>query len=144
MIVGGGVIGTVHAREACRGGWEVVHLEADAGPRRASARNFGLAWVTGREAGSPSATSTSTTSPSTVPSTRPSTTNCGPVPSRSSGGSCHRWSDGQAVVCTVVTDDRIYYRHQADDAVWAATGPAGRGMTLAPSIAEQTWEELNR
>jgi FAD dependent oxidoreductase len=33
VIVGGGIIGTMHALEACRRGWEVLHLEADAGPR---------------------------------------------------------------------------------------------------------------
>src|ERR1700734_669127 len=48
VIVGGGIIGTMHAREACRRGWEVTHLEADPGPRRASVRNFGLVWVSGR------------------------------------------------------------------------------------------------
>jgi FAD dependent oxidoreductase TIGR03364 len=51
VIVGGGVIGTMHALEACRRGWEVVHLEADQGPRRASVRNFGLVWVSGRAPG---------------------------------------------------------------------------------------------
>ncbi len=51
VIVGGGVIGTMHALEACRRGWEVVHLEADQGPRRASVRNFGLIWVSGRASG---------------------------------------------------------------------------------------------
>jgi FAD dependent oxidoreductase TIGR03364 len=51
VIVGGGVLGTMHAFEACRRGWEVTHLEADAGPRRASVRNFGLVWVSGRAAG---------------------------------------------------------------------------------------------
>ena len=51
VIVGGGVLGTMHALEACRRGWEVTHLEADAGPRRASVRNFGLIWVSGRAAG---------------------------------------------------------------------------------------------
>lgn len=51
VIVGGGVIGTMHALEAVRRGWEVVHLEADAGPRRASVRNFGLLWVSGRAVG---------------------------------------------------------------------------------------------
>jgi FAD dependent oxidoreductase TIGR03364 len=51
VIVGGGVIGTMHAREACRRGWEVLHLEADAGPRRASVRNFGLIWISGRAHG---------------------------------------------------------------------------------------------
>jgi FAD dependent oxidoreductase TIGR03364 len=51
VIVGGGVIGTMHALEAARRGWDVVHLEADAGPRRASVRNFGLVWVSGRAVG---------------------------------------------------------------------------------------------
>ena len=51
VVVGGGVLGTMHALEAARRGWDVVHLEADAGPRRASVRNFGLVWVSGRAAG---------------------------------------------------------------------------------------------
>ena len=51
LIVGGGVIGTMHAREAVRRGHDVVHIEADAGPRRASVRNFGLVWVSGRAPG---------------------------------------------------------------------------------------------
>ncbi len=51
VIVGGGIIGTMHALEACRRGWEVLHLEADAGPRLASVRNFGLIWVSGRAPG---------------------------------------------------------------------------------------------
>ena len=51
VIVGGGVMGTMHALEACHRGWEVTHLEADAGPRRASVRNFGLVWVSGRAVG---------------------------------------------------------------------------------------------
>ncbi len=51
VIVGGGVLGTMHALEACRRGFEVVHLESDAGPRRASVRNFGLVWVSGRASG---------------------------------------------------------------------------------------------
>jgi FAD dependent oxidoreductase TIGR03364 len=51
VIVGGGVLGTMHALEAHQRGWDVLHLEADAGPRRASVRNFGLVWVSGRAAG---------------------------------------------------------------------------------------------
>ena len=51
VIVGGGVLGTMHALEACQRGWDVLHLEADAGPRRASVRNFGLVWVSGRAGG---------------------------------------------------------------------------------------------
>ena len=51
VIVGGGVVGTMHALQACQRGWEVIHLEADAGPRRASVRDFGLLWVSGRAPG---------------------------------------------------------------------------------------------
>ena len=51
VIVGGGILGTMHALEACQRGWDVTHLEADAGPRRASVRNFGLVWVSGRAPG---------------------------------------------------------------------------------------------
>jgi hypothetical protein len=49
-----------------------------------------------------------------------------------------RW----AGVYTVATDDRIYFRERVDTAVEVVTGPAGRGMTLSPAIAEQTWEEV--
>ena len=51
VVVGGGVIGTMHAWAARRGGHEVRQLEADAEPRRASVRNFGLVWVSGRAPG---------------------------------------------------------------------------------------------
>jgi FAD dependent oxidoreductase TIGR03364 len=51
VIVGGGILGTMHALEATTHGWVVTHLEADAGPRRASVRNFGLIWVSGRAGG---------------------------------------------------------------------------------------------
>ncbi len=51
LVVGGGVVGTMHAREALRLGHEVIHVEADAAPRRASVRNFGLVWISGRAAG---------------------------------------------------------------------------------------------
>lgn len=51
VIVGGGILGTMHALEAANRGWEVLQLEADAGPRQASVRNFGLIWVSGRAGG---------------------------------------------------------------------------------------------
>jgi len=51
VVVGGGVVGTMHAWAATRAGHDVVQLEADAEPRRASVRNFGLVWVSGRAAG---------------------------------------------------------------------------------------------
>ena len=45
------MLGTLHAWAAIRRGHEVTHLEREAGPRGASVRNFGLVWVSGREAG---------------------------------------------------------------------------------------------
>jgi FAD dependent oxidoreductase TIGR03364 len=51
VVVGGGVLGTMHAVMARRRGYEVVHLEREAEARGASVRNFGLVWVSGRKAG---------------------------------------------------------------------------------------------
>ena len=51
IIVGGGVLGTMHAVAARRRGFEVVQLEREAEARGASVRNFGLVWVSGRKAG---------------------------------------------------------------------------------------------
>jgi FAD dependent oxidoreductase TIGR03364 len=49
-----------------------------------------------------------------------------------------RW----AGVYTAVTDDSLCYRRCIEPALWVVTGPAGRGMTLSPAIAEQTWDEV--
>jgi FAD dependent oxidoreductase TIGR03364 len=51
IVVGGGVIGTTHARAALKAGHEVIHLERDLAPQGASVRNFGLIWVSGRKSG---------------------------------------------------------------------------------------------
>jgi len=51
VVVGGGVLGTMHAVAARRRGFEVVQLEREAEARGASVRNFGLVWVSGRKAG---------------------------------------------------------------------------------------------
>jgi len=51
VIVGGGVLGTMHAVMARSRGMDVVHLEREVGPRGASVRNFGLVWVSGRAPG---------------------------------------------------------------------------------------------
>ncbi|MEI7697826.1 MAG: TIGR03364 family FAD-dependent oxidoreductase [Actinomycetes bacterium] len=51
IVIGGGVIGTTHAREALKAGHQVLHLERDAVARSASVRNFGLVWVSGRRSG---------------------------------------------------------------------------------------------
>jgi FAD dependent oxidoreductase TIGR03364 len=51
VIVGGGVLGTMHAVMARRHGLDVVHLEREAEARGASVRNFGLIWLSGRKAG---------------------------------------------------------------------------------------------
>jgi FAD dependent oxidoreductase TIGR03364 len=51
VIVGGGVLGTMHAVMARRHGFSVTHLEREPEARGASVRNFGLVWVSGRRAG---------------------------------------------------------------------------------------------
>jgi FAD dependent oxidoreductase TIGR03364 len=51
VVVGGGVLGLMHAVEARRRGYDVVHLEREADTRGASVRNFGLIWVSGRAQG---------------------------------------------------------------------------------------------
>jgi FAD dependent oxidoreductase TIGR03364 len=51
LVVGGGVLGTMHAFSAIGRGHDVVQLEADLEARKASVRNFGLVWVSGRAHG---------------------------------------------------------------------------------------------
>jgi FAD dependent oxidoreductase TIGR03364 len=51
VIVGGGVLGLMHALQARQRGLDVVHLERELAARGASVRNFGLIWVSGRAAG---------------------------------------------------------------------------------------------
>jgi FAD dependent oxidoreductase TIGR03364 len=51
VVAGGGVLGTWHAVELVRAGWEVEHLDAAPEPTGASVRNFGLIWVSGRRDG---------------------------------------------------------------------------------------------
>jgi FAD dependent oxidoreductase TIGR03364 len=50
-VVGGGIIGTMHAYLALKAGHEVVQIERDPIAQSASVRNFGLVWVSGRAAG---------------------------------------------------------------------------------------------
>jgi FAD dependent oxidoreductase TIGR03364 len=51
VVVGGGVLGTMHAFAARERGFEVVQLDREREARGASVRNFGLVWVSGRRAG---------------------------------------------------------------------------------------------
>jgi FAD dependent oxidoreductase TIGR03364 len=51
LVVGGGVLGTMHAWHAIENGHDVVHLEREPAARGASVRNFGLVWVGGRADG---------------------------------------------------------------------------------------------
>jgi FAD dependent oxidoreductase TIGR03364 len=51
VIVGGGILGTMHAVLARRHGYAVTQLEREPTGRGASVRNFGLVWVSGRRAG---------------------------------------------------------------------------------------------
>jgi len=48
-----------------------------------------------------------------------------------------RW----AGVYSAATDDRVCWREEVEPGVMVVTGLAGRGMTLSPAIAEQTWKE---
>ncbi|MEU6649247.1 TIGR03364 family FAD-dependent oxidoreductase [Streptomyces sp. NPDC046900] len=50
-VVGGGVVGTMHAWQAVERGHEVVQIEREAEARGASLRNFGQVWVSGRAGG---------------------------------------------------------------------------------------------
>ncbi|MBV2151417.1 TIGR03364 family FAD-dependent oxidoreductase [Kitasatospora sp. SUK 42] len=51
IVVGAGVLGSMHAWQAVERGHEVVHLERESEARGASVRNFGLVWVSGRAQG---------------------------------------------------------------------------------------------
>ena len=51
VVVGGGVLGSMHAYLAVNAGCEVVLLEREDATRGASVRNFGLIWVSGRRGG---------------------------------------------------------------------------------------------
>ena len=51
VVVGGGILGTMHALEGVRHGYEVMQLERGLDPQGASVRNFGLIWISGRAHG---------------------------------------------------------------------------------------------
>lgn len=51
IVIGGGILGTAHARAAVTRGHHVTHLEREQQARGATVRNFGLVWVSGRSAG---------------------------------------------------------------------------------------------
>src|SRR5882724_12034436 len=51
IVVGGGVLGAMHALWAHDTGHQIVHLEREPAARGASVRNFGLIWVSGRAPG---------------------------------------------------------------------------------------------
>jgi FAD dependent oxidoreductase TIGR03364 len=51
IVIGAGVLGTMHALSALERGCDVVHLDREADARGASVRNFGLVWVSGRASG---------------------------------------------------------------------------------------------
>ncbi|QUQ71908.1 TIGR03364 family FAD-dependent oxidoreductase [Kutzneria sp. CA-103260] len=56
LVVGGGVLGTMHAWQAVSRGHDVVQIEREQQARGASVRNFGLVWVGGRAPGEELAT----------------------------------------------------------------------------------------
>ena len=50
VVIGGGVLGTMHAVQLVRRGHQVTQLEREPEARGATVRNFGLIWVSGRSA----------------------------------------------------------------------------------------------
>jgi len=50
LVVGGGILGTMHAWHAIARGHTVVQFEREQQARGATVRNFGLVWVSGRSA----------------------------------------------------------------------------------------------
>jgi FAD dependent oxidoreductase TIGR03364 len=50
VVIGGGVLGTMHAAELVGRGHQVIQLEREPEARGATVRNFGLVWVSGRSA----------------------------------------------------------------------------------------------
>ncbi|MEU9748694.1 TIGR03364 family FAD-dependent oxidoreductase [Streptomyces niveus] len=56
IVVGAGVVGTMHAWHAVDRGHEVVQIERESEARGASLRNFGQIWVSGRAGGEELAT----------------------------------------------------------------------------------------
>jgi FAD dependent oxidoreductase TIGR03364 len=50
VVIGGGVLGTMHAAELVGRGHRVTQLEREPEARGATVRNFGLVWVSGRSA----------------------------------------------------------------------------------------------
>lgn len=50
-----------------------------------------------------------------------------------------RWA---GVYSQCVDPNQLACRTRADDGIWVITGPGGRGMTLAPALAEQTADLL--
>jgi FAD dependent oxidoreductase TIGR03364 len=53
-----------------------------------------------------------------------------------------RWSGIYSQLSPAAPAGQIYYRGEVAPGVITVTGPAGRGMTLAPAIAEETWSTL--
>ncbi len=53
-----------------------------------------------------------------------------------------RWSGVYSQLSPAAAAGQIYYRGEVAPGVITVTGPAGRGMTLAPAIAEETWRTL--
>ena len=171
VFVGGAVLGTMLALEACHCGPEVVRLEADAGPRGASVRNFGLVRV-GRRVGGPELDLAARSrdlweriaSHSPAVAFRPD----GSVTvARHEGGSGlsvgdHPYGDLVALarVVPVGRSPRSSPGGRASapsspscgstlraalaTGVVPVTGPSGRGTTLTPALAEETREELTR
>ena len=126
VVVGGGVIGAMHAVAARRRGLDVRHLEREPEPRGASVRNFGLIWVSGRAPG-----------PELSLALRPRAgweELAAEVP-----GTGFRPNGSLTLASDQATGSELYHRSPIAPGVILVTGPGGRGMTCAPAIAEETF-----
>jgi len=125
VVVGGGILATMHTVFAVRSGATVIPLDCHERPRGASLRNFGLVWVSWRGAGSDESVALIEQLARDVIGS--------PLPriGRRWAGVNHELAD--------VSDEELYLRCEVAAGVVAVTGAGGRGMTLAPAIAEDTF-----
>lgn len=115
VVVGGGVLGMMHAAAARQRGYQVVQREREAGARRNRAEL--RADLGERQGARPGADQAEQLLGSALP----------PARRRRAG------------VYSQVTGPDLYLRAQLAPDVVLVTGPGGPGMTLAPAIAEQTF-----
>jgi glycine/D-amino acid oxidase-like deaminating enzyme len=140
VVVGGGVLGTMHALAARRRGLDVLQLGALRDHLLARGdRSAGYCWCSGWTAALPSATRMSTPSRSRSMSIEDAYDHLRAVAERLLGSPLPRTRRRWAGVYSQATGPELYHRSQIAPGVVLVTGPGSRGMTCAPAIAEETF-----